>query len=343
MLAARSRGRVRLLVPVCILCFAIGFGGATVVRLLPDRPADGAATAPERAAPPARRPAARDLAAAEKHFQEGFRLLQGEQLSEALERFKAAATFDATDPRPHHGMGQVYQKMVLVDRAEAAYRKALDIDPAFDHSKKSLATLLYERGRYEEATRILEELRARNPKDTFVWAELALNALALGRPQEAIELLEKYNAARGRQAWGLANVGRAYEAAGDPVKAEAAYREALAIDPYFTAAYYSLGQLLSAKGKEEEAARLLGSYQRLRGLETRSHQLRMTLLRDSSDVSALMSLAQVRFRLGKANEALSLIDRARKLRPGDAAIQSIYATVEKAVAEQKAKNREDRD
>lgn len=329
----RSRGKGLLLVTVCIVCFAVGFGGAALVKRLPDPAPETGGNASEEAPPrPDGRPSAQVLAAAEKHFQAGFRLLQGEQLSAALEEFKRAAKIDVTDPRPHHGLGQVYQKMVLVERAEAAYRKALEIDPGFDHSKKKLATLVYERGRYEEATRLLEELGAKNPNDSFVWAELALNAIALARPREAIELLEKFNAARGRQAWGYTHLGKAYEAAGDRTKAEAAYREAIAIDPRFSAAYYSLGQLLAARGVDAESARLLSLHQQLRDLETRAHELGMALLRDADNVDALMSLAQVRFRLGKAAEALPLVDRARKLRPGDASIQAIYDKVEKAAA-----------
>ncbi len=336
---ARFRGKTLVLSTVCIACFAVGFGGAALVRRLPEAAVEGGGTSSEKKPPgPRRRPSARVLAAAEKHFQAGFRLLQGEQLSEALEEFKTAAKIDVTDPRPHHGLGQVYQKMVLVERAEAAYRKALEIDSSFDHAKKKLATLVYERGRYEEATRLLEELLAKNPNDTFVWAELALNAVALGRPQEAISLLEEYNAARGRQAWGLTHLGKAHEAAGDPIKAEMAYREALAIDTRFTAAYYALGQLLAARGDEAESARQLKTYQQLRDLETRAHELRMALLRDASNVDTLMSLAQVRVRLGNAAEALPLIDRARKLQPGNASIQTIYENVEQAVATEKQRN-----
>ncbi len=295
---ARSRGRTLVLLPVCIACFAAGFGGAALVRRLPDAAVEESATTSEKTPPRSgERPSAQVLRAAEKHFQAGFRLLQGEQISEALE-----------------------------------------IDSSFEHAKKKLATLVYERGRYEEATRLLKELRTKSPSDTFVWAELALNALALGRPQEAISLLEKYNAARGRQAWGFAHLGKAHEAAGDPIKAEAAYREALAIDPRFTAAYYSLGQLLAARGEEAEAARQLKTYQQFRDLETRAHELRMALLRDSSDVDTLMSLAQVRVRLGKAAEALPLIDRARRLQPGNASIQTIYEKVEQTVAAQKRRD-----
>ncbi len=188
---ARTRGRTRVLLPVCIACFAAGFGGAALVRRLPDVGVEGGATTSEKTPPrPDRRPSDQILRAAEKHFQAGYRLLQAEQLSEALEEFKTAAKIDVTDPRPHHGLGQVYQKMVLVERAEAAYRKALEIDSSFDHAKKKLATLVYERGRYEEATRLLAELRTKSPNDTFVWSELALNALALGRPHQAVSLLE---------------------------------------------------------------------------------------------------------------------------------------------------------
>ena len=171
------------------------------------------------------------MAAAEERFQAGLSHLQNERYSDALAEFQRAARLDPTDPRPHHGQGKVYQKLFLVDRATESFRKAVELDPSFLPLKKSLATLLHDAGEYYEAVRLLEPLAKQHATDTFLQGELAINLLGVGEVQRAIALLEKYNQAEGRQAWGYAHLGRAYCAAGDLGRAEPLYRQALTLDP----------------------------------------------------------------------------------------------------------------
>lgn len=320
--AARARSLQTLV--LCAVCFVAGLAGAYVLRRAgPSRQPGSLDSGAERARP--------DYARAEESFQEGYRLLLKERYSDALKAFRKAADLDPTDPRPQHGMAKVYQSMQFVDRAEESLRRAIAIDPGFAESYRDLVKLLHDRGEYPEAIELLEKLRALAPEDSFVTAELAINALALGRSDEAVSLLEKYNAAVGPQAWGYTQLGRAREAAGRSDEAAEAYRRALAIDPRFTLAYHRLGLLLAARGEEKESARYLERYRELRKLETRAHQLEMLLLRDPDQVDVLMQLAQARFALGKAREALLLIDRALAQRPDDASIQAIRRKVAAAV------------
>jgi tetratricopeptide (TPR) repeat protein len=304
-----------------VLSLAAGAGTGAAFRVL-----RGAPPAPD--GPPAREAAGaasphQRLMAAEQRFQRGVELLGAERLSEALVELAAAAELDPTDPRPHHGLGKIHGKLFLTEKAEAAYRRALALDPAFRPSKESLAMLLHEKGRYDEAVNLLRELERETPDEPFVWAELAINAAALGDHQEAIALLEKYNAARGQQAWGLAHLGRAYAAVGRAEEAETAYRQALAADRHFQLAYYWLGQLLVTLGREKESEPLLAAYRRMRQWSTEEQQLKMALLGEQAGPGTLVALARVQSLLGKRSEALATLERARRLAPGDAQLEEL--------------------
>jgi Flp pilus assembly protein TadD len=259
----------------------------------------------------------RALERAQEHF-------SAERYSEALKEFTKASELVPTDPRPYDGLGNVYRNLILEEKAEEAFRKALKLDPEYQPSKKSLCMLLYEFGKNEDAVTLLKDAQKKNPNDSFLWGELALNAIRLGRPEEAISLLEKYNQANGRQAWGYTNLARAHAEAGHAVEAEKAYREALAIDPKMASACLWLGQLLISVGRKAEAEPLLKTFQRLRDLQTQEHNLKMTLLRAPGHVPTLVELARVRYLLGKHREAVAAFERAIQLTPDDAKLRHLY-------------------
>lgn len=262
-------------------------------------------------------PAGPASAAAERIFQEGVQLLAADRLSEALARFEQASLLDRADPRPHHGAGKVYSQLFLHEKAEACYRRAIAADPGFRPSKESLAMLLHEKERHHEALDLLRELERETPQDPFVWGEIAINSLALGKTAEAAALLEKYKAAKPDDAWGHAHLGKAYANLGRSKEAEAEYRAALALDRGFQIAHYWLGQLLQAEKREAEAQPLLERYRKLRQLSTDEHQLKMGLLQDPDDLNALVGLSRNQLLLGKTQESRGALERAKQIAPED--------------------------
>jgi tetratricopeptide (TPR) repeat protein len=327
---------------VLILCFGVGILAAGAFNVA--RSAWGSRSAVLeildglRRNTPAERPkrergAARRARSAEfdLHYRKANEHLAAERHSDAFREFTRAIQLAPDDPRPHHGLGKVYRHLVLDDLAEQCYRRAVELDPDYMPVKISLAMILYDLGKNEEATALLEEAEKRNPDNPFLWAELGINALRLGNPQEAIRRLEKYNEVKGKQAWGYANLGRAYAEAGDHASAEKAYREALAIDPYMASCYLWLGQLLIATGRRAEADRLLEKYQRFRTLQTQEYSIKMALLRDPRNVRTLVQLAHTRHLLGKSRDALLTLERAREVAPQDERLRKLYENFKRSV------------
>jgi tetratricopeptide (TPR) repeat protein len=268
-----------------------------------------------------------------KHLRQGYVHLTAGRHADALKELTAASTIDPSIPDTYHYMGEVYRQLQLLDKADRAYRKALAVKPDFGPSRRNLAWVLYEAGQYEEATGLLARLRKEHPEDTFILKELALNTIALGKSEEAIQLLEQYNRIEGQQVWGYTHLGRALADAGHHEQAEAALRQAIAINPNYALAQYWLGQLLAATGRKEQSKEPLARFHRLRQLENESHRLKRALWRNPQDLKALVSLARLRYHLGSPNESLALLKRARKLAPDDPNLIQLYqqvsATVEK--------------
>lgn len=314
-------GGRRLGFPLLFLAsFGVGFLAAGIV-LVAQRSSSGKAPAAPAASP----------AEFDRFFQRGTKSLAAERHAEAFQEFTRAAQLDPTDPRPHYGLAKVYQSLFLTEQAEQAYRKALQIDPDYYPAKLALATILYDFSKHEEALAVLKNAEKQNPTDPFLWAEIALNQLRLGNHAAAIHLLEKYNAASGNQAWGRTHLARALAEAGQAEAAERTYRESLAINPKMAITHFWLGQLLFALGRKAEADPEFKAYQDLRGLENQEHSLKMGLLRDPTNAGYLVNLARVRYLLGKPREALSALEKARELAPGDPRIQNMREELRRAL------------
>ena len=271
------------------------------------------------------------LAEAESEFQKGVTLLAEDRSAEAMEAFRRAAQLDPSDPRPHHGLGKIHAQLFLNDQAEAAYRKALEVDPSFRPSLESLAMLLYEKGKHEDALAILQQLERDTPQDPFVWGELAINALALGKKAEATALLEKYRAAKPEDAWGHVHLGKAYADSGKLAEAEAEYRRSIELDRNLQIAQHWLSQLLVSTGRQVEAAQHAQIYRRMRQLSTDEQQIRMALQRNPDDLNGLVKLARVQFLLGKRKDCRSAVTRAKAIAPQDPRVVELEGMLEKGV------------
>ncbi len=254
-----------------------------------------------------------------------------ERFAEAFEELSKAAELNPADPAAHHGLGEVYEKLAMRQAAEVCYRRAVEADPGYWPATESLIKVLYDLGEHEKALAAVTRAEARRPNEPYLCAEKALNLIRLGKAADAVPLLLRYNETKGRQAWGYTQLARAQEEAGQVDAAERTYREAIAIDPFFSTAHFWLGQLLIARGKKAEAETSLETYRKLRDLQTQEERLVMALLGNRDDINAIVLLARTRFQLGKRQEALSTLRKALDLAPGEEKLRSLYESVRRQV------------
>lgn len=143
--------------------------------------------------------------------------------------------------------------------------------------------------------------------DARGWAQA--DRAALEKATEEYLQARAFNADRGE---GLVDLAYVAALAGDFPHAEENLREALEIDPTFTAAYVNLADLYRAQQRDTEAERLLK-----RGLE-----------RAGDPASVELALGLTLVRLGRYSDALTHLRRAHVMRPEVIRFGYVYAVAQ---------------
>jgi tetratricopeptide (TPR) repeat protein len=142
----------------------------------------------------------------------------------------------------------------------AAYPSDVQVDAAV------LLVLVYNKERrYDDALRLLEDLRGRLPRNRLLWLESASTELRAGRPVRALEFLEAGIAmfegdprqkAFGEAAMWYLKRGSAYAAIGSPARADADLRRTLAAEGrgwVHGRSHLELGKLADVSGNRTAA------------------------------------------------------------------------------------------
>ncbi len=222
----------------------------------------------------------------EAHFGLGLVLIKQDKTEEALVALEKAAQLQPKNAVFMYRLGQVRLEAGQSDKGIQAIAQAITLQPAFLAPYLSLTQALVDQARVVEARRVLDEglkaipnhprllamltalslgmgdaktsysaastLAAQRPKDPQAQANLALLLLIRGQRQDALHLC------RTMESLGLATAdlkmieATAHEADEPPAydKAEAAYEEAMALDPNGWKAPNNLGQLLMRRPAE---------------------------------------------------------------------------------------------
>jgi tetratricopeptide (TPR) repeat protein len=101
------------------------------------------------------------------------------------------AAIDAA--RGQRAWAKIHQARGETAEAEAALRRAVELEPGNTGHLTSLASFLARQGRFEESDRIYEELFRLDPESPALWFSRAKELVRAGRhPREARRLLERY-------------------------------------------------------------------------------------------------------------------------------------------------------
>jgi TolB-like protein/Flp pilus assembly protein TadD len=183
------------------------------------------------------------------------------QLNIALEMFRQAQQLDPGLPQAYAGLCRAgvekyYWTSAASDvrDADAACRKALEIDPSLKETEIALGRLYVKSGRSEQAEAIYRGLVARYPQDADVRMGLG-RALAAQKKNEeaersfrtAIDLEPTYSRAHAALGGFLYSTGRAAEAT-------EVYRRVTELVPGSAGAFSNLGSALFMQTRLEEAA-----------------------------------------------------------------------------------------
>ena len=206
-----------------------------------------------------------------------------------------------------------------------------------------LGTVLHEVGRFDEAELRLRQAVRKAPGLTAAHHRLGKLLLARGKAGEAAAELTRAAELAPESADIELDLRSALDASGDLPRAEQAYRRALEWNPAPSRAHYLLGTLLAREGRKDEAAEHIAIYQEAFrkeqdqrfGLGSRAVELfkGQALLKEKryaealaqfqrrpDDVDALRGCARALAGLGRYQEAIRPLERARLLDPNNRAV-----------------------
>jgi tetratricopeptide (TPR) repeat protein len=219
----------------------------------------------------------------------GLAAVQAGDIRLGLVRLQDAIEADPGNAAYHLSQAEILRRLGELDDAEAAYHRALVLQPEQARIHRDLAVLLHERGRLDEA-------------ETHYRAALQLVPNALDN---------------------LNNLGNLLKDRGQLKEAEMQYRAALAIRPDFAEGQCNLGNLLADIGRRDEAEVCFRTAIRLRPDLPEAHNNLGNLLRDLGRPTEAAATCQeaIRLRPLYASAYSNLANAFRDLdRPADAEV-----------------------
>ncbi len=142
------------------------------------------------------------------------------------------------------------------EEAEAAYRRALELNPKLAGAAVRLARFAYARADFEEAGRRYRQALEARPDHPDTLSSLGVVLKDLGRPQEAIACWQRALEIEPRHALSHANLGAMYRLMKDLPRAIEHLRTALEIEPRDASAATTLAHALLEMGRIGEAEAL---------------------------------------------------------------------------------------
>ena len=155
---------------------------------------------------------------------------QGDYFS-AHESFQAALRLAPEDADLHYNLGECYDRLGNVAKAEASYQACLQRSPNHPACRQSLASLFVRSQRWPDALKMTQDWLAREPKlsgpyavDGWLWHQAGDLPRSQARLQQALEIDPNDKLA-------LIELALVYEAMQRPDRALVLYERSLAQDP----------------------------------------------------------------------------------------------------------------
>ncbi len=226
-------------------------------------------------------------------------------LSQSIAELQRVAELDATDPRPHRMIGQIYADSENYKKAVEAYQIALQrtrAHPGFYEDE-----LLFDLGSSQLKLHRYADLLATLAGAPDLPELRILRAEALygqGNTDEARRILDAVPE-RGDDPRGLALEGVMFLDARQPQKAVALLERAVVLRPYEFETRFKLARALTQAGENEKAQKELEEVERIKRIRLEFAKLLQEAQKRPAD-------AELRYRLGVLCEDLHRPELARK-------------------------------
>jgi tetratricopeptide (TPR) repeat protein len=186
--------------------------------------------------------------------------ITAETFSPVIKSIEASRAGKQTTPNAASDFEKV-MALIAADEIEKALEtvdRALQAKPKDQALRFLKVQVLYsvEEDKKEEYTRLLTELSNEQPAYAPALYDLA-SVLSEEKPEEAIEVYKRYSTLEPHDPRGYREVAGLYENSKETALAEAAYRKAIAVDPFEIPAYEDLATFLIRSGRVNEVPAVL--------------------------------------------------------------------------------------
>ena len=255
-----------------------------------------------------------DHAAREQRIEAELKLLKSASFTKALQQYEQAIAGRPDDWVLRENFAELLADFGESQRAEAQWRKMLELLPQSDQACYGLANALDVQGKSGEAIRWFSEALRRRPGSAEARNGLALALDNQGATDAAIAEFQRLLRMRPDFVEARVNLGRLWAEQGKITEAQVQYTEALRLQSNSVAARINLGKLFSKQGRYDDAVRHYREAVRLKPENAVAHFNLGNALRSLNDPGSEAEFAEaVRLRPGfaeaRGNLGLALAQR----------------------------------
>jgi len=202
---------------------------------------------------------------------------QRSAVEHALDEYRAELRMHADRPDSHLNLGVLNLDLGRLEQAEAAYRRALEIDPAFGPASVNLVDLLRLTGRDDESTEVFEQALRAGPNDATLLHAQGLLLVRQGRLDEALAPLRRAAELEPSSPRYAFVFGVALHSAGQPQLALTILESAHLRNPGDRDLLYALATINLDAGHAEQALEFAGKLVELAPQDPAARQLLQSL------------------------------------------------------------------
>jgi len=217
----------------------------------------------------------------------------------AAAAFRQAVDLEPANPDAHNNLGNVLRELGEYEASVRMHERAIALSPGMLAAHYNLGLALAASGRHREASKAFEAVIRMRPDVPDAHNQLGNQLKAEGRLADAVAAYERALELAPEHVGVLNNLASAHSAMGRVEDAEKCYRRALQIDPNASDVLSNLGTFLMSRDRLNEAE---GCY-------------RKALEAQSASAELYNNLGVVLHKLGRVGEAETVLRRAVDLRP----------------------------